>query len=317
MKMSIPVIDFSALNGAKRSETMAQLHEACQKWGFFMIENHDMDTSLMDKVKKLVNEHYEQNLKDEFYKSALAKKMEKQEKTTDQDWETTFFIWHRPKSNIKEIPNISDELCKTMDEYIAQLLQLAEKLSELMSENLGLEKTFIKKSFSGANGIGPVMGTKIAKYPRCPNPELVRGLREHTDAGGIILLLQDDQVPGLEFYKDGKWVEIPPSKNNGIFVNTGDQIEVLSNGLYKSITHRVLPDKNGSRLSMASFYNPIGDAIIAPAPKLLYPSHYCYGDYLNLYGKTKFGEKGPRFEAIKNMVNGNGHTNDGLAINEY
>ncbi|KAL1318822.1 hypothetical protein HN51_071108 [Arachis hypogaea] len=310
--MTIPIIDFSTLNGDKRSETMALLHEACQKWGFFMIENHDIDTSLMEKVKKLVNEYYEENLKDGFYKSELVKTLEKQEKTFDKDWETTFFIWHRPKSNIKEIPSISDELCNTMHEYIAQLILLAEKLSELMSENLGLEKTFIKKSFSSPNGIGPVMGTKVAKYPQCPNPKLVRGLREHTDAGGIILLLQDDKVGGLEFYKDGKWVEIPPSKNNAIFVNTGDQIEVLSNGLYKSVVHRVMPDKDGSRLSMASFYNPIGDAIIAPAPKLLYPSHYCYGDYLNLYGKTKFGEKGPRFEAIKNMGNGHAHTNNNI-----
>ncbi|MED6185560.1 Aconitate hydratase mitochondrial [Stylosanthes scabra] len=307
MKMDIPVIDFSTLNGDKRSETMALLDEACQNWGFFKIENHGIDTSLMEKVKKLLVEYYEENLKDGFYKSELAKKLEKQEKISDQDWETAYFIWHHPKSNIKEIPNISEELCKTMDEYIAQLIQLAEQLSELMSENLGLEKTFIKKLFSGANGIGPVMGTKVATYPQCPNPELVRGLREHTDAGAIILMLQDE-VPDLEFYKDGKWVEIPPCKNNAICVNTGDQIEVLSNGLYKSIVHRVIPDKDGSRLSVASFYNPSNDAIIAPAPKLLYPSHYCYGDYLNLYGKTKFGEKGARLEAIKNMVNGHGRT---------
>ncbi|KAK7318018.1 hypothetical protein RJT34_02715 [Clitoria ternatea] len=105
----------------------------------------------------------------------------------------------------------------------------------------------------------------MAKYPQCPRPELVRGLREHTDAGDIILLLQDDKVSGLEFFKDGKWVEIPPSKKNAIFVNTCDQVEVLSN-----------------------------------APKLLYH----FGDYLKLYGNTKFGEKGPRFESMKNMING-------------
>lgn len=114
-----------------------------------------------------------------------------------------------------------------MDEYIDKLIQLAEKLSELMSDNLGLDKDHIKKAFSGGSDDGPAMGTKVAKYPQCPYPELVRGLREHTDAGGIILLLQDDQVPGLEFFKDGKWVEIPPSKNNAIFVNTGSRFMVF------------------------------------------------------------------------------------------
>ncbi|KAG0455868.1 hypothetical protein HPP92_023656 [Vanilla planifolia] len=38
---------------------------------------------------------------------------------------------------------------------------------------------------------------KVAIYPRCPKPEHAIGLRAHTDAGGIILLLQDDLVPGL------------------------------------------------------------------------------------------------------------------------
>ncbi|KAH1086636.1 hypothetical protein AAZX31_07G122000 [Glycine max] len=300
--MAIPVIDFSTLNGDKRGETMALLDEACQKWGFFLIENHEIDKNLMEKVKELINIHYEENLKEGFYQSEIAKTLEKKQNTSDIDWESAFFIWHRPTSNIKKITNISQELCQTMDQYIDQLVKLAEKLSELMSENLGLEKNYIKEAFSGTNG--PAMGTKVAKYPQCPHPELVRGLREHTDAGGIILLLQDDQVPGLEFFKDGKWVEIPPSKNNAIFVNTGDQVEVLSNGFYKSVVHRVMPDKNGSRLSIASFYNPVGEAIISPANKLLYPSNYRYGDYLELYGNTKFGEKGPRFESIKNMTNG-------------
>ncbi|TKY60787.1 1-aminocyclopropane-1-carboxylate oxidase 1 [Spatholobus suberectus] len=300
--MEIPVIDFSKLNGDKRGDTMALLHTACEKWGFFMVENHEIDTQLMEKVKQLINTYYEENLKETFYQSEIATRLEKQRNTSDIDWESAFFIWHRPTSNIHEVPNLSQELCQTMDEYIAQLLKLAEKLSELMSENLGLEKDYIKKAFSGSKG--PAVGTKVAKYPRCPRPELVRGLREHTDAGGIILLLQDDKVPGLEFFKDGKWVEIPPSKNNAIFVNTGDQVEVLSNGLYKSVVHRVMPDKNGSRISIATFYNPIGDAIISPAPKLLYPSNFHFGDYLKLYGSTKFGEKGPRFESMKNMING-------------
>lgn len=301
--MEIPVIDFSKLNGDKRADTMALLHEACEKWGFFMIENHEIDTHLMEKVKQLINAYYEENLKESFYQSEIAKRLEKQQNTSDIDWESAFFIWHRPTSNINEIPNLSQELRQTMDEYIAELIQLVEKLSELMSENLGLEKSYIKEAFCGSNK-SPAVGTKVAKYPQCPHPELVRGLREHTDAGGIILLLQDDQVPGLEFFKDGKWVGIPPSKNNAIFVNTGDQVEVLSNGLYKSVVHRVMPDKNGSRISIATFYNPIGEAIISPALRLLYPSNFSFGDYLKLYGSNKFGEKGPRFESMKNMTNG-------------
>ncbi|KAF8034089.1 hypothetical protein BT93_C0388 [Corymbia citriodora subsp. variegata] len=298
--MEVPVIDFSQLNGENRSKTMALLHDACEKYGFFKIENHGVDKELMEKVKHFVDSHYEQNLKETFYDSEVAKRLENGH-TRDVDWESSFFISHRPKSNLNEFPNLSEDLRKAMDDYIDQLIMLAEKISELMCENLGLDKDHIKRVFSGEKG--PSVGTKVAKYPQCPHPERVRGLREHTDAGGIILLLQDDQVPGLEFLKEGNWIQIPPSKNNAIFVNTGDQVEVLSNGRYKSALHRVMAEKNGSRLSIATFYNPATDAIISPAPKLLYPNHFSFGDYLKLYATTKFLDKEPRFESLKKRTN--------------
>lgn len=39
--MEIPVIDFSKLAGEERPETMALLHHAYEKWGFFMVSNCD------------------------------------------------------------------------------------------------------------------------------------------------------------------------------------------------------------------------------------------------------------------------------------
>ncbi|GLT47836.1 hypothetical protein SLA2020_214970 [Shorea laevis] len=122
-----------------------------------------------------------------------------------------------------------------------------------------------------SRSIGPTVGTKVAKYPECPQLELVRGLREHFDAGGIIVMLQDDQDPGLEFLIDGQWVSAPPKKD-AIFANTSDQLEGLSNGRCRSALHRVLAYKTGCRLSMAAFYNLASDALISPAPKLLYPN---------------------------------------------
>ncbi|CAI0405812.1 unnamed protein product [Linum tenue] len=300
--MEIPTIDFRDLEGENRSKAMEILHDACENWGFFQVQNHGVDGKLMEKVKQLVDQHYEENLKESFYQSETAKKLNKKENPSDVDWESSFFIRHRPTSNIHQIPNLPQGFSKTIDEYVAELIKLAEKLANLMCENLGLDESFIKEAFSGKEG--PAVGTKVAKYPKCPEPELVRGLREHTDAGGIILLLQDDQVPGLEFLKNGEWFQIPPSRNNTIFVNIGDQVEVLTNGRYKSTLHRVMADKNGSRLSIATFYNPAGDAVITPASELLYPHSYTFGDYLQLYSATKFADKGKRFETMKELAKG-------------
>ncbi|KAG9156114.1 hypothetical protein Leryth_024702 [Lithospermum erythrorhizon] len=227
------------------------------------IENHGIDKELMEHVKNQVKQHYEENMKRSFYESEVAKKLENEEFSRDGDWESTFFIRHRPNSNMSELTSLSTNLREVVDEYIDELIKLRENLSELMSENLGLNKQHMKEVFSGSRGAS--VGTKVAIYPECPKPDLIRGLREHTDAGGIILLLQDEQIPGLEFLKDGEWVGIPPSRNNRIFVNTGDQVQVLSNGMYKSVLHRVKACQNGSRLSIATFYNPSGDALISPA----------------------------------------------------
>lgn len=110
-----------------------------------------------------------------------------------------------------------------MKEFALKLEKLAEELLDLLCENLGLEKGYLKKVFHGANG--PTFGTKVSNYPPCPKPDLIKGLRAHTDAGGIILLFQDDKVSGLQLLKDGQWIDVPPLRHS-IVVNLGDQIEV-------------------------------------------------------------------------------------------
>ncbi|AQK69699.1 1-aminocyclopropane-1-carboxylate oxidase 1 [Zea mays] len=229
-----------------------------------------------------------------FYSSENAKILGCEKVPSNVDWECSFMYRHQPESNSHDIP----ELLRAMvSEYAEEVIKLAEQLAAAMSENLGLDKGYIEKEFSK-----PFVGVKVAKYPRCSHPELVMGLREHTDAGGIILLFQDELIPGLEFLKDGRWMAVPPTQGNRILVNLGDQIEVITNGTYKSICHRVLPNKNGSRLSIATFYNPGADAIICPASKLTYPSQYRFQDYLDFYSTTKFTDKVFRFQTTKAIL---------------
>ncbi|KAL3596088.1 hypothetical protein D5086_007725 [Populus alba] len=193
---------------------------------------------------------------------------------------------------------------KTMKEFALELEELAEQLLDLLCENLGLEKGYLRKVFCGSKG--PTFGTKVSNYPPCPKPDLIKGLRAHTDAGGIILLFQDDKVSGLQLLKDGQWIDVPPMKHS-IVINLGDQLEVITNGKYKSVLHRVLAQTDGTRMSIASFYNPGRDAVIYPAPELvekeekesqIYPK-FVFEDYMKLYAGLKFQAKEPRFEAMK------------------
>ena len=163
----------------------------------------------------------------------------------------------------------------------------------------------MKKVFYGSKG--PTFGTKVSNYPPCPKPDLIKGLRAHTDAGGIILLCPDVKVSGLQLLKDDKWIDVPPMRHS-IVINLGDQLEVITNGKYKSVEHRVIAQPDGNRMSLASFYNPGSDAVIYPAPELLekeekentimYPK-FVFEDYMKLYAGLKFQAKEPRFEAMK------------------
>ena len=196
-----------------------------------------------------------------------------------------------------------------MKEYRFELKKLAEKVMEVMDENLGLPKGYIKEAFNDGEGGNAFFGTKVSHYPPCPHPERVNGLRAHTDAGGVILLFQDDKVGGLQILKDGQWIDVQPLPNT-IVINTGDQIEVLSNGRYKSTWHCVLSSTDGNRRSIASFYNPSLKATIAPAPQLVektnqeveqtYPK-FVFGDYMSVYVQQKFLPKEPRFQAVRAM----------------
>ncbi|KAK6938362.1 Isopenicillin N synthase-like, Fe(2+) 2OG dioxygenase domain [Dillenia turbinata] len=301
--MAIPVINFSKLNGPERAEIMAQIGNGCEEWGFFQ--------ELLERVKKVASDFFKLE-RGENFKSSMPVKLlndlvenKSGNNLNNLDWEDVITLLHD-----NEWPSQTPGFKETMTEYRNELKKLAVKIMEVMDENLGLPKGCIKKAFHDGDGDNAFFGTKVSHYPPCPHPDLVNGLRAHTDAGGVILLFQDDVVGGLQILKDGKWIDVQPLSNS-IVINTSDQIEVLSNGRYKSTWHRVLATSDGNRRSIASFYNPSLKATIAPAPQLVeqanseanneaYPK-FVFGDYMSVYAAQKFLPKEPRFQAVKAM----------------
>ncbi|KAL6549394.1 Aconitate hydratase mitochondrial [Orobanche hederae] len=231
---TFPVIDMEKLNGEERSATMEMIKDACENWGFFEMMNHGIATEFMDSVERLTKAHYKKCMEQRFEEMVTSKGLEAvQSEINDLDWESTFFLRHLPFSNLSEILDLEDEYKKVMKEFADQIEKLAEQLLDLLCENLGLEKGYLKKVFYGSNGL--TFGTKVSNYPPCPKPDLIKGLRAHTDAGGIVLLFQDDKVSGLHLLKDGEWIDVPPM-HHSIVVNIGDQLEV--NELFADISSR-------------------------------------------------------------------------------
>lgn len=313
--MAIPVIDMKKLLNEEESEmTMDQIYKACQEWGFFQLVNHSIPDTLLDRVQELFKEHYKNSMEAQFQKSsvvgmlesALSQGMNFTSTKIDADWETGFFLQHKTNTATPHLPATFKE---TMEQFAKEAKGLAEKVLEIMCKNLGLEKAYLKQIL--ARDKDPFFGIKMSHCPPCPRPDIVDGLRPHTDAGGLILLLQDDEVDGLQVLKDNTWFDVQPIRHS-IIIDIGDQLEVITNGKYKSMWHRVLAKKDANRMSVVAFYNPSSDTEVYPAPQLIgsavengnsyhYPK-FVSADYMRVYAQQKFLAKEPRFEAMRSTV---------------
>ncbi|GAB4827606.1 Jasmonate-induced oxygenase 2 [Ancistrocladus abbreviatus] len=310
--IDIPLIDLSSLFGKDEGErkiTLSKISEACREWGFLQIVNHGVSGELMDRARAVWREFFHLPMEEkqkyanspktyEGYGSRLGV-----EKGAILDWSDYYFLHYLP-SQLKDHskwPAQPPYHREVIEEYLSEVVKLCGRLMKILSINLGLEENSLQDAFGGEdNGVC----LRVNFYPKCPQPDLTLGLSSHSDPGGMTLLLPDHHVSGLQVRKDGKWVTVKPSPH-AFIVNIGDQIQVLSNAIYKSVEHRVMVNPSVERVSLALFYNPKGHLPLGPMKELVGP------DNPPLYQPMTFNEyrlyirlRGPRgksqVESLKN-----------------
>jgi len=104
-------------------------------------------------------------------------------------------------------------------EWDKEVKQLGERLLALLCQGLGLHADKLKEMSCSE---GRVMVGHY--YPYCPEPEKTVGIACHTDPGLLTVLLQD-QVGGLQVKLDGKWVNVK-SVHGALVINIGDLLQV-------------------------------------------------------------------------------------------
>lgn len=107
-----------------------------------------------------------------------------------------------------------------MEAYSAELKNLAMKILNLMAKALGMEPDDMKVLFEEG-----WQSMRMNYYPPCPQPEVAIGLCPHSDAVGLTILLQINEMEGLQIKKDGMWVPVK-SLPNAFVINFGDILEV-------------------------------------------------------------------------------------------
>jgi polar amino acid transport system ATP-binding protein len=125
-----------------------------------------------------------------------------------------------------------------------------------ISLSLGLPADYFYSKYNRE----PLILFRIFHYPPQPVNTGDWGVGEHTDYGLLTILLQD-AVGGLQVKSRGEWIAAPPVENTFV-CNIGDMLDKMTGGLYRSTPHRVLNVSGKDRLSFPLFFDPGFDTVI-------------------------------------------------------
>ncbi|GMH19711.1 hypothetical protein Nepgr_021552 [Nepenthes gracilis] len=263
----VPVVD---LGSGDKSQINQQIGDACRLFGFFQVINHGVSADAVEEMMKVAEEFFKLPVEEKmkFYSEDPSKTMRLStsfnvQKETVHNWRDYLRLHCWPLEQFApEWPSEPSSFKEVVSRYIEEVRALGLRLEEAIAESLGLERNCIKDTL-GEQG----QHMAINYYPPCPEPELTYGLPGHTDPNALTILLQDLHVCGLQVLIKGRWVAVKPYPN-AFVINIGDQLQALSNGIYKSVWHRAVVNADKPRISVASFLCPADDAVISAPPPL-------------------------------------------------
>jgi isopenicillin N synthase-like dioxygenase len=283
-KPKIPVIDIAPLckkeTGKIEADKIAQeINTACREHGFFYISGHGVSQTLQSKLEQLSHE---------FFKLPEEEKLKISMHLGGKAWRGFFSVGNEltsGKPDIKEgiyfgteldknnpqvlegipmhgqnlFPEKPAELRETVLQYINEVTQVGHLVMKAVALSLNLDADYFYSRYTK----DPLILFRIFHYPAqvgIANPDQLNwGVGEHTDYG-LLTILKQDAVGGLQVKSRGEWIEAPPIENTFI-CNIGDMLDRMTGGLYRSTPHRVLNKSGKSRLSFPLFFDPGFDTL--------------------------------------------------------
>lgn len=282
MNYSIPVVDLNDyLSGEKeRVERFVRgVGSALQEIGFFALTNHSVSPELIatsyEETKKLFALPTETKLKYQIpglngqrgY-TAFGKEHAKGSKSPDLKE-----FWHvgqevtKSSSHSDVYPdNVWPEGVEKFKETTLAVYKNLEfaglKILEACALYLGEEKDRIRDTATEGNSILRMIHYPPISADRDPN-SIRAGAHEDIN---LITLLIDATSSGLELMdRQGNWIPVVTPRGC-LIVDAGDMLQNLTNGFYKSTTHRVVNPDNSreARYSMPFFMHARGEVKLDP-----------------------------------------------------
>lgn len=109
-----------------------------------------------------------------------------------------------------------------LHEYSMRINDVIHLVLRAMANLVGLGEDYFLRQI----GHWASVYARFNYYPPCSRPDLVLGIKSHSDGAGITILLPDPAVDGLQVLKDDQWVKVRPI-HHALLINVGDQMEVI------------------------------------------------------------------------------------------
>jgi len=294
----IPILDMASLLDGSQEE-IGKLGSACRGWGFFQLKNHGVDKTVLERVKDNTLE---------FFKLPLEKKKEVaivnaedgfqgfghhfNTSTGKLDWAESLLLGLQPVEhrNMDLWPMHPPTFREAAEKYSLEMTKLTSLLMASMAIDLGVKPETLLQTIQGK-----LQNMVFHHYPPCRHDaDKVMGIPSHTDGLCLTVVLELDTTPGLQVKKDGRWFPVRPLPGS-FTVFVGDILEVLTNGKYKSVEHRVLVDAERDRITVATFQDACVAGMVKPLPELGEEARY------ESIGKLDYTHR--QFEALTRREN--------------
>lgn len=276
---NIPVVDLGdwQAGGESRQRFVRTVGEGLADTGFFAVRNHGVTDALMKRAYDAAKQffHLPTDVKSRYHDAAvkgqrgftgMGKEHAKDAKAADlkEFWQLGRPGWQHPQyGGNPAVPEVTDfipaltELYTRLDSLGQILLQAAalhiDEPAERFAELATQSDTIVRVLYY------PPIGPDVP-------PGAVRSAA-HEDIN-FITLLSGATSSGLELLRrDGTWMPVHTGFDT-IVVDAGDMLQNITNGLYKSTTHRVVNpgDSTSERFSMPCFVHARSEVDLSPLP---------------------------------------------------
>ncbi|QCE08388.1 aminocyclopropanecarboxylate oxidase [Vigna unguiculata] len=261
----------------RREKCKSEIAKASEEWGFFQIVNHgisnDVFSGLRVEREKIFQQTFEKKSKENtfFNFSADSYSWGAPSATCIRQlsWSEAF---HIPLTDILGSSE-SNTFSSTIKEFATEVSTLAKTLADILAEKMGQKCSLFEE-----NCLPSSCYFRLNRYPPCPLASEIHGLQPHTDSS-FLTILHQDEVGGLQIMKDGKWIAVKPNPD-ALLIIIGDLFQAWSNGVYKSLQHRVVTNPRLERFSMAYFFCPSNDTVIRSCTEKSEYRNFSFGEYM-------------------------------------